>query len=140
MALDAGVGAATLLVARVLFGGVLAFSGLNHFMNTDELTKATATKGVPMARFAVVTTGVMFLLGGVGILLGACPVLAAGAVATTFLIITPPMHNFWAVPDDDFEEEFAQLLKNTALFGASLLFLAIGGQAWGFAVNAGLWM
>jgi uncharacterized membrane protein YphA (DoxX/SURF4 family) len=139
MALDTGVGAVALLVARLLFGGVLAFSGLNHFLNTAELAEAAAAKGVPAARLGVVTSGTTFVLGGVGLLLGAYPVLAAGTLATTLLVITPAMHDFWAVPDAETETELTQFLKNTALFGASLVFLALGDQAWGFAVGVGLW-
>jgi hypothetical protein len=50
------------------------------------------------------------------------------------------MHDFWAVPDAETEAEMTQFLKNAALFGASLLFLAVGDQAWGFAVDVGLWL
>jgi uncharacterized membrane protein YphA (DoxX/SURF4 family) len=61
-------------------------------------------------------------------------------LATVLLVITPAMHDFWAVPDEETEQQVTQFLKNTALFGASLVFLALGGQAWGFAVNLGLWL
>ena len=37
MAIDTGLGAILILVGRLLFGGFLAFQGLNHFMNTDEM-------------------------------------------------------------------------------------------------------
>jgi uncharacterized membrane protein YphA (DoxX/SURF4 family) len=140
MAVDAGFGALALLLARILFGGVLAFSGLNHFLNTAEMTEYAAAKGVPAAGLGVVTSGTMFVLGGLGIALGAYPVLSAGALATTFLVVTPAMHDFWAVPEEETETELTQFLKNTALFGGSLAFLALGGQAWGFAVNVGLWL
>jgi uncharacterized membrane protein YphA (DoxX/SURF4 family) len=39
MAVDAGLGAIALLVGRILFGGVLAFQGLNHFLNLDEMVQ-----------------------------------------------------------------------------------------------------
>jgi uncharacterized membrane protein YphA (DoxX/SURF4 family) len=140
MSLDGGVAAVALLVARLLFGGVLAFSGLNHFLNTADLTDAAAAKGVPMPGVGVVVSGGMFVFGGLGIVLGAYPVLAAGTLASVLLVITPAMHDFWAVPDAETEAEMTQFLKNAALFGASLLFLAVGDQAWGFAVGVGLWL
>jgi uncharacterized membrane protein YphA (DoxX/SURF4 family) len=140
MAVDAGAGAVALLGARVLFGGVLAFSGLNHFLNTAEMTEYAAAKGVPAAGLGVITSGTMFVLGGLGLALGVYPVVSAGMLATTLLVVTPMMHDFWAVPEEETETELTQFLKNSALFGASLVFLALGDQAWGFAVNVGLWL
>ena len=81
MTLDAGFGAVLLLVGRLLFGGFLAFAGLNHFMNADEMSDYAATKGVPAAEFGVIASGSMLVLGGLGLLVGAYPVLAAGAGA-----------------------------------------------------------
>jgi uncharacterized membrane protein YphA (DoxX/SURF4 family) len=140
MALDAGAGAALLLVGRVLFGGFLAFAGLNHFMNAGEMSQYAESKGVPMAGFGVIATGSMLVLGGLGILAGVYPVVSAGMVATFFVLVTPTMHDFWAVDEDQREAELTNFLKNTELFGASLVFLALGDQVWGFAVNVGLWL
>jgi uncharacterized membrane protein YphA (DoxX/SURF4 family) len=138
MAIDAGLGAILLLIGRVLFGGFLAFAGLNHFLNAGEMARYAKSKGVPAAGFGVVATGAMLVLGGLGLLVGAYPVLSAGAVATFFVVVTPAMHDFWAVPDDQQEEELTNFLKNAELLGAALVFLALGDQVWGFALNVGL--
>lgn len=140
MALDAGAGAVLLLIGRVLFGGFLAFAGLNHFLDAGEMSEYAASKGVPAAGLGVITTGTMLVFGGLGVLFGAYPVLAAGSVATFFLIVTPMMHDFWAVPEDQQEEEMTNFLKNVELLGAALVFLALGDQAWGYALNLGLWL
>ena len=42
-----------LLVARVLVGGVLAFMGVNHFMNTEDMAGYAQMKGVPAPTLAV---------------------------------------------------------------------------------------
>jgi uncharacterized membrane protein YphA (DoxX/SURF4 family) len=140
MALASGFGAIALLVARLLFGGVLAFSGLNHFMSSDEMTGYAASKGVPAPGFNVIASGTMFVLGGLGIVLGAYPVVSAGMLASVLLVITPAMHDFWAVPEEEMQDEITNFLKNSALIGGSLVFLALGDQAWGFALNVGLWL
>ena len=140
MTLDAGFGAVLMFIGRLLFGGFLAFAGLNHFMNADEMSDYAATKGVPAAEFGVIASGSMLVLGGLGLLVGAYPVLAAGAVATFFIVVTPMMHDFWAVPDEQQEEELTNFLKNVELLGAALVFLALGDQVWGFALNIGLWL
>jgi uncharacterized membrane protein YphA (DoxX/SURF4 family) len=138
MALDAGVAALALLAGRVAFGGLLAFAGLNHFLNAGEMADYAESKGVPAPGVGVVASGTMLVLGGVGILLGAYPTLAAGMVATFFVVVTPVMHDFWNAPGDRREDEFTDFLKNTELFGAALVFLALGGQPWGYALNVGL--
>jgi uncharacterized membrane protein YphA (DoxX/SURF4 family) len=140
MALDAGFGAVLLLAGRVLFGGFLAFAGLNHYMNAGEMTAYAESKGVPLAGFGVIASGTLLVLGGLGILAGVYPVLSAGMVATFFVLVTPAMHDFWAVPEDRREEELTNFLKNAELLGAALVFLALGDQVWGFALDVGLWL
>lgn len=138
MALDAGLAAIFLLVGRILFGGLLAFQGLNHFQNLDGMAGYAEMKGIPAPRFGVVASGVVLVLGGLGIALGVFPTLAAGALAVFFLVVTPTMHDFWAVPEDQKQDEMIQFLKNAELLGASLLFLALGSETWAYAVGIGL--
>ena len=66
MAIDTGLGAILVLVGRLLFGGLLAFQGLNHFMNTDEMAGYAGSKGMPAPRFGVIASGILLLLGGIG--------------------------------------------------------------------------
>lgn len=138
MAVESGVAGILLLVGRVLFGGLLAFQGLNHFSNLESMTGYAQAKGVPAARFGVVASGVMLVLGGVAIVLGAYPVVAAGMLATFFLLVTPVMHDFWAVAEENRQDEMINFLKNVELLGASLVFLVLGGQSWAYALDIGL--
>ena len=133
-------GEAIFLVGRVLFGAVLAYMSINHFANADYMAGYAESKGVPAGKFSVVASGVMMLLGGIGIAVGAYPVLAAGALAAFFVVSTPVMHDFWAVPEEQAQDEQIQFLKNTALLGGSLVFLALGGLEWAYAVNVGLFL
>lgn len=70
MAIDAGLGAIGFLIARILFGGLLAFQGLNHFQNADAMSGYAQSKGVPAARAGVLFSGGMLIFGGLGIVLG----------------------------------------------------------------------
>jgi uncharacterized membrane protein YphA (DoxX/SURF4 family) len=78
------------------------------------------------------------VLGGLGLLVGAYPVLSAGMLATFFLVVTPVMHDFWAVPESEQQAELTNFLKNAELFGAALVFLALGDLTWGYALGVGL--
>ena len=138
MAIDTGLGAILILVGRLLFGGFLAFQGLNHFMNTDEMAGYAESKGVPAARFGVIASGILLLLGGLGIVLGVYPIIAAGMLAVFLVLVTPVMHDFWAAPEEEQQNEMVNFIKNVELLGASLVFLVLGGETWGYALNIGI--
>ena len=138
MAIDTGLGAILILVGRLLFGGFLAFQGLNHFMNTDEMAGYAGSKGVPAPRFGVIASGILLLLGGLGIILGVYPIIAAGMLAVFFVLVTPVMHDFWAAPEEEQQNEMVNFIKNVELLGASLVFLVLGGETWGYALNIGV--
>jgi uncharacterized membrane protein YphA (DoxX/SURF4 family) len=127
------------LLGRLLFGGVLAFMGINHFMNTDDMTGYAEFKGLPAPRLSVVGSGVLLVLGGLGIVAGAFPVLAAGALATFLVVSAVTMHDFWAQDDpEDQQNELTNFLKNVYGAGAALGFLALGGLQWPYALGIGL--
>jgi uncharacterized membrane protein YphA (DoxX/SURF4 family) len=126
------------LLARVVFGAVFVFFGLNHFLNAETMTGYAGAKGVPAAGLAVPFTGGMLVFGGLGVLLGVAPTLAAGAIAVFLLVTSPLMHDFWAAPEEEQMTEMTQFLKNVALFGVTLGFLAISQAPWPYAVGVGL--
>ena len=126
------------LVARVVFGVIFAFFGLNHFLNAETMVGYAGAKGVPAPNLMVPATGGMLLFGGLGVLLGVFPTLAAGAVVVFLLVTTPLMHDFWAASDAERMTEMTQFLKNVALLGAAAGFLALSGSPWPLAVGVGL--
>lgn len=134
---SAGAGLA-FLVARLAFGLVVAFMGVNHFANAGQMVPYAKAKGVPAASLAVPFTGGTLLFGGLSIAAGVYPVVGAGAVAVFLLATTPVMHDFWAAPEADQQSEMTQFLKNVTMFGAALAFLALGSTAWPYAVGVGL--
>ncbi|KPN31144.1 hypothetical protein SY89_01887 [Halolamina pelagica] len=52
------------------------------------------------------------------------------------VVATPLMHDFWNA--EDTQGEMTHFLKNAALLGGSLAFLALGGVDWPLALNVGL--
>jgi len=138
MAIDAGLGAIVFLIARILFGGLLMYQGLNHFLNIDAMTEYAEFKSVAAARFGVLASGGLLALGGLGILFGVYPAIAAGLLVVFFLVVTPQMHDFWAVPEDQQQDEMTSFIKNVELLGASLVFLALSSETWAYALGIGL--
>ncbi|WP_435185366.1 DoxX family membrane protein [Halobellus sp. EA9] len=136
--LDAGSNGVALLLGRLLFGLVLAFMGLNHFQSADQLAGYAEAKGIPAGRASVLFSGGMLLAGGLGIAIGAFPALSAGAIALFLVVSTPTIHDFWAVPEEQQQSEMTNFLKNVALLGGALVFLALSGTAWPYALNVGI--
>jgi putative oxidoreductase len=135
---SAGAGEVFLL-ARLLFGGVLAFMGLNHFMDIEGMAGYAEMKGLPAPTFSVVASGAMLVLGGLAIITGAFVVLGAGAIAVFLLASAVVMHDFWTVEDEQQQQtEMTQFLKNVSLAGAGLAFLGLASLPWPYAVDMGL--
>lgn len=124
------------LLGRLLFGGILAFTGLNHFMQADQMSSYAEMKGAPFPRLSVLISGAILVLGGVAIVLGVLPIIAAAALVVFFVVVTPLMHDFWNADDPETQEqEMNHFLKNGALAGGALLVLAIGGTNWPLALS-----
>ncbi|HEV7424295.1 MAG TPA: DoxX family protein [Candidatus Paceibacterota bacterium] len=114
------------VLGRILLGGYFIRSGYNHFKNLGMLAGYAQSKGVPLAKGAVVVTGLMMFLGGLGILFGVyvqCSVL----LLSVFLIITTfTMHQYWTVSDPMQKMgESVNFYKNLGLLGAVLMLVAI---------------
>ncbi|MDR9412577.1 MAG: quinol oxidase, partial [Haloferacaceae archaeon] len=85
-------------------------------------------------------TGGMIVFGGLGVVLGVYPTLAAGALLVFLLVTTPVMHNFWAVGEDEQQAEMINFLKNVLMIGGALVFFGLAGapEGWAYALNIGL--
>jgi len=138
MAFETAGSAELFLLGRILFGGVLAFTGLNHFMGADGMIPYAEAKGLPIPAASVYLSGGLLVFSGLLIVLGLYPVLAAGALATFLIGSAVTMHDFWAVPEDQQQTEMTQFLKNVALAGGAFALLAVAGTAWPYSVGVGL--
>jgi putative oxidoreductase len=114
------------LLGRILLGGYFIMSGYNHFAHLKMLSGYAQSKGVPMPSVAVWLTGLMMVLGGLGILLGVYIELSILLLAVFLFVTTLMMHQYWKVtePMARMSEEI-NFKKNMALLGALLIMLAI---------------
>ena len=138
MAFESAGASELFLLGRLLFGGVLAFMGLNHFQNAGQMAPYAEAKGLPAPAASVYGSGGLLLVSGIPVILGAYPVIAAGALATFLVASAVMMHNFWAVPDDQAQDEMTQFLKNIALAGGAVSLLAVAGTSWPYSVGMSL--
>lgn len=127
-----------LLVGRILFGGFFLYSSYDHFANTDVLAGYAGAQGVPFPQLAVLGTGVLLLLGGASVLLGAWPRVGLALLVLFLVGVTPAMHNFWAIADPGMRAmQLGNFAKNVALLGASLGLMAVP-TPWRWSVDEGL--
>jgi putative oxidoreductase len=126
---------ALFLVGRFLFGLLFVVSGLaGHLAGNRQLTGYAAAKKIPFAGPAVLVSGVMIILGGIGIIAGIWADLSALAIAVFLFATTFFIHNFWTLPKDEAmarQQDMTQFQKDLALLGASLVFFAVtafGGE------------
>lgn len=114
------------ILARVLFGGYFIMNGLNHFFKLSNMVPYAASKKVPMPKIAVILSGLMILLGGIGILIGFYVFISVCLIALFLIIVTPMMHDFWNQTDPNMKMmEYVNFTKNLALLGGALAFLFI---------------
>ena len=123
-----------LLIGRVLFGGFFLMMGMMHFKNLKNMTGYAASKGVPSPALAVAGSGLLILLGGLGVILGIFVKISLLFIAIFLFLITPKMHQFWKETDPNKKmAEMQHFLKNMALFGATLALLALS-SGWAFSI------
>ena len=70
------------LIGRIIFGGFSLMPSFNHFKNLNYMSEYAKAKRTPFPKLAVAGTGIMLLLGGFSMLLGAYPV-----IGITLLIV-----------------------------------------------------
>jgi putative oxidoreductase len=110
------------IIGQIIFGGYFIYNGIKHLKDHRDYTAYAASQGVPMPGTAVVVSGLLILLGGIGVFFNVFPGISLTLIAIFLIFVTPWMHAFWKAENP---AERASLkvafLKNTALLGACLL-------------------
>jgi putative oxidoreductase len=114
------------LVARVLFGGYFIMNGYNHLAKGKHMAGWVASKKVPNPKLAILASGLMILLGGVGILFWSQVELSVLLIVAFLVPVTFMMHDFWKETDQMAKmNSYVGFTKNVALIGGALAFLFI---------------
>jgi putative oxidoreductase len=117
------------VAGRALF--VLVFILASPRLFLPASVNAAAQHGVPLAQILVPVSGVLAGLGGLSILLGYRAKMGAWLIAIFLLVVTPIMHNFWAVADPAIAQaQMINFLKNVAMLGGALLITQFGAGPW----------
>ncbi len=110
------------ILGQILLGGYFIYNSIKHFKDHRDYTAYAAANKVPAPGAAVFFTGLLLLLGGLGILFNIYVGVAILLLVIFLIPVSFTMHAFW---NSENPGERASLkvafLKNIALLGALLL-------------------
>jgi len=122
------------LLGRIIVGGYFVINAWNHFTKLEGYSGYAASKGVPSPKAGVFVSGVLILLGGLGVLFGVSPTASLTLLILFLVPVSFYMHAFWKETDPNARMQ-AQIafMKNIALVGALLMLYAVP-LPWAYSV------
>ena len=112
------------VIGHIVLGLYFVRSGFMHFKNLKMLEGYTKSKNVLYPKYAVIGTGILLLIGGIGITLWVYPKLALFCIAVFLIFTTYMMHQFWKVTDPMARMgEQVNFYKNIALLASVFIML-----------------
>lgn len=115
-----------LVIARVLFALIFISSGISHLTKLEAMTGYAQYKKVPAAKFSVLLSGLMILVGGLYIAFGVYADLGALLLALFLIPTAFLMHAFWKETDPTAKQnETIGFFKDLSLAGAALIIFAL---------------
>ena len=132
---ETGVESVGFLGARLLFGAVLAYLAFRNYLALEQSIEYARSKGAPMPEIGVPLGSLLLAGGAISIVLGGYPLLGALSVVLFLVGITPIMHDFWALEDQEAQNERIHFLKNVGLLAGALVFLLLADQPWPYAID-----
>lgn len=114
-----------MMLGRLLFALVFIGSGIGHLSQTESTARAAAARNVPSPRLVAQGSGLVWLAGGLGVVLGIWTDLAFLGLAIAVLITAFVMHPFWGEEGERQQIEMAHFMKNLSIAGAAIALFAV---------------
>ena len=129
-----------ILIGRILFGLIFVGSGAaGHLQQADATAGYAEMRGLSNSKMLVQISGVLILLGGLGVIFGVWADLAALGLVVYTLIAGFMIHHFWTDTDEMTKNmEMSLFMKNLSIAGGGLIlfgFLAATGSAADFMIT-----
>jgi putative oxidoreductase len=114
------------LCGRLLLALLFLISGYEKIGGFSNVAAAMAAKGVPLAELALVVSIVVEIAGGLMLIVGWQARWAATALFLWLIPVTLLFHNFWAVDEAQYRNQFNHFMKNLCIMGGMLYIMAFG--------------
>ncbi len=118
------------LLGRFLLAIAWLPSGLSKIGSFEGTLKFVQSVGMPAPGFMLVCAIIIEVVAGALLLVGYKTRWAALALIAFMILATYFFHNPWAVPKEQFMDQFIHFSKNNAITGALLLILVSGPGPW----------
>lgn len=114
------------LIGRIIFGLYFVMFGYMHLKDRKMLTDYAKSKRIPAAGLAVVITGLLMLLGGLGVIFQQYVYISLIFLLVFLIPVSFTMHQFWKETDPQRKmSEMVNFTKNMALIGAILMMFSL---------------
>jgi uncharacterized membrane protein YphA (DoxX/SURF4 family) len=113
------------LVGQIVLGLYFIMAGLPHFTKAKGMIDYATFKKLPMPAASVYVTGIVLVLGGVGILFQMYLNWAYGLLAAFLVVAAVTVHNFWT--EKDAQAKMTSMImfqKNIAIAAALVMLMA----------------
>jgi putative oxidoreductase len=126
---DSALTGIIVVVGRAVFAFIFILAGPRLFQQGS--IQAAAQHGFPLPQVFVPAAGAIAIAGGLSILLGFRARIGACLIALFLLVVTPVMHNFWAIADPAAAQtQLVNFMKNVSMLGGALLITQFGAGPW----------
>lgn len=114
------------LLGRLILGAYYVYNAVNLLLHSSSMAGWVASNGVPAAQAAIILSGLILLVGGASLLTGLYPKIGVAALVLFLVPVTIAMHPYWNAPNPEARmSQQIEFMKNLALLGSALMFLAI---------------
>ena len=106
---------------RAFLGALFFISGINKILGFSYVAGWMTSSGVPAASLLLAITIVIEVAGGLMLITGFQPRLAAIVIALFLVPVTVVFHAFWNADAANFQNQLTAFLKNLSILGGMLL-------------------
>jgi len=112
---------APFLIGRAMLGGFFIYNGIHHLQETEMIAGYAKSKNLPLAKAAVLGTGIAMIAGGASLVTGIKPKWGSAALIGFLGGTAGLIHDFWNDQDPQQKQnDMINFSKNLALAGATL--------------------
>lgn len=116
------------LLGQIVLGAYFIHTGLQHFMKLPMMTGYASSRKLPAPKLGVLVSGLVMLVGGLGVLFQYELAWAYGLLAAFLVLAAFLMHNFWVDQDPNMKmANMVNFQKNLALAAALAMLLVLQG-------------
>lgn len=113
------------LLGQIVLGVYFIAAGIPHFTKAKGLIDYATFKKLPMPAFGVYASGLVLILGGLGILFQMNLMVSYSTLAAFLVIAAVTIHNFWT--EKDAQAKMTSMImfqKNIAIAAALVMLMA----------------